>query len=78
MIVPVMAMLTRQIYSEETKGAHAHNRDGVPLIKEEISKGDQKLNALMQATIIIIKNCKILGYHNIFDSIYYEHVAQRQ
>lgn len=32
----------------------------------------------MQATIIIIKNCKILGCHNIFDSIYYEHVAQRQ
>ena len=31
MIVPVMAIsnlvLTRQIYSEETNGAHAHNRD---------------------------------------------------
>ena len=36
MIVPVMAIsnlvLTRQIYSEETNGAHAHNRDRVPLI----------------------------------------------
>ena len=33
MIVPVMAIsnlvLTRQIYSEETNGAHAHNRDRV-------------------------------------------------
>ena len=37
MIVPVMAIsnlvLTRQIYSEETNGAHAHNRDRVPLSK---------------------------------------------
>ena len=36
MIVPVMAIsnlvLTRQIYSEETNSAHAHNRDRVPLI----------------------------------------------
>ena len=35
MIVPVMAIsnlvLTRQMYSEETNGAHAHNRDRVPL-----------------------------------------------
>ena len=35
MIVPVMAIsnlvLTRQIYSEETNGVHAHNRDRVPL-----------------------------------------------
>ena len=35
MIVPVMAIsnlvLTQQIYSEETNGAHAHNRDRVPL-----------------------------------------------
>ena len=36
MIVPVMAIsilvLTRQIYSKETNGAHAHNRDPVPLM----------------------------------------------
>ena len=36
MIVPVMAIsnlvLTRQIYSEETNGAHAHYREPVPLI----------------------------------------------
>ena len=25
-------VLTQQIYSEETKGAHAHNRDRVPLM----------------------------------------------
>ena len=35
MIVPVMAIsnlvLTRQIYSEETNGAHAHYREPVPL-----------------------------------------------
>ena len=35
MIVPVMAIsnlvLTRQIYSEQTNGAHAHNGDRVPL-----------------------------------------------
>ena len=35
MIVPVMAisnlMLTRQIFSEETNGAHAHYREPVPL-----------------------------------------------
>ena len=35
MIVPVMAIsnlvLTRQIYSEQTNGAHAHYREPVPL-----------------------------------------------
>ena len=35
MIVPVTAIsnlvLTRQIYSEETNGAHAHYREPVPL-----------------------------------------------
>ena len=37
MIVSVIAIsnlvLTRQIYSEETNGAHAHNSDRVPLSK---------------------------------------------
>ena len=36
MIVPVMAIsnlvLTRQIYSEETNGAHEHYHEPVPLI----------------------------------------------
>ena len=35
MIVPVIAisnlMLTRQIFSEESNGAHAHNLDRIPL-----------------------------------------------
>jgi len=35
MIVPLMAIsnlvLTQQIYSEETNGAHVHNRDHIPL-----------------------------------------------
>ena len=36
MIIPVMAIsnlvLTQQIYSEEINGAHAYNRDRVPVI----------------------------------------------
>ena len=40
MIVPVMAMsnlvLTRQIYSEETNGEHAHYREPVPLKPREM------------------------------------------
>ena len=40
MIVPVMAIsnlvLTRQIYSEEANGAHAHYREPVPLKKNGI------------------------------------------
>ena len=44
MIVPVMAIsnlvLTRQIYSEETNGAHTHYREPVPLTKR---RGPQKL-----------------------------------
>ena len=42
MIIPVMAIsnlvLTQQIYSEETNGAHAHNRDRVPLKGPKIIK----------------------------------------
>ena len=42
MIVPVMAIsnlvLTQQIYSEETNGAHAHYREPVPLIRWFVSK----------------------------------------
>ena len=41
MIVPVMAIsnlvLTQQIYSEETNGAHAHYREPVPLIGLTVS-----------------------------------------
>ena len=43
MIVPVMAIsnlvLTRQIYSEETNGAHAHYREPVPLKWEIMCTG---------------------------------------
>ena len=42
MIVPVMAIsnlvLTQQIYSEETNGAHAHYREPVPLTDTSINK----------------------------------------
>ena len=42
MIVPVMAIsnlvLTQQIYSEETNGAHAHYREPVPLSQDYIAK----------------------------------------
>ena len=41
MIVPVMAIsnlvLTQQIYSEETNGAHAHYREPVPLNKQSFT-----------------------------------------
>ena len=41
MIVPVMAIsnlvLTQQIYSEETNGAHAHYREPVPLSHDAIN-----------------------------------------
>ena len=43
MIVPVMAIsnlvLTQQIYSEETNGAHAHYREPVPLNAPVIGNG---------------------------------------
>ena len=42
MIVPVMAIsnlvLTQQIYSEETNGAHAHYREPVPLNTKAFDK----------------------------------------
>ena len=43
MIVPVMAIsnlvLTQQIYSEETNGAHAHYREPVPLNSATVQFG---------------------------------------
>ena len=46
MIVPVMAIsnlvLTRQIYSEETNGAHAHYREPVPLRFVKFAGGEPK------------------------------------
>ena len=46
MIVPVMAIsnlvLTRQIYSEETNGAHAHYREPVPLKADSNNDSQQR------------------------------------
>ena len=46
MIVPVMAIsnlvLTQQIYSEETNGAHAHYREPVPLKKRSATSARQQ------------------------------------
>ena len=43
MIVPVMAIsnfvLTQQIYSDETNGAHAHYREPVPLTVVKLAEG---------------------------------------
>ena len=48
MIVPVMAIsnlvLTRQIYSEETNGAHAHYREPVPLKSQKYLIGLNRQN----------------------------------
>ena len=77
MIVPVMAMsnlvLTQQIYSEETNGAHAHYREPVPLIrsmgyyfrdegKEEIIKNhidgrESRGNLICCLSIWVITRC---------------------
>ena len=44
MIVPVMAIsnlvLTQQIYSEETNGAHTHYREPVPLTQVGNNRND--------------------------------------
>ena len=50
MIVPVMAIsnlvLTQQIYSEETNGAHVHYREPVPLTPEVWKCGEMCLHCL--------------------------------
>ena len=59
MIVPVMAIsnlvLTRQIYSEETNGAHAHYREPVPL------KGLTNLTCLGLYWVILPLPCSCTG-----------------
>ena len=59
MIVPVMAIsnlvLTRQIYSEETNGAHAHYREPVPL------KGLTNLTCLGLYWVILALHCSCTG-----------------
>ena len=67
MIVPVMAIsnlvLTWQIYSEETNGAHKHNRDHVPLSqKSNDHKPDSWINELTVRTGLFVIQTKCLGY----------------
>ena len=62
MIVPVMAIsnlvLTQQIYSEETNGAHAHNRYRLPLSRCPISEQHQffpdSINIRIRVKVMII------------------------
>ena len=57
MIVPVMAILnlvlTRQIYSEETNGAHAHYREPVPLNVLHLVEDLDRVMAKYKATFPI-------------------------
>ena len=78
MIVPVMAIsnlvLTQQIYSKETNGSHAHNRDRVPLrypfeykqVLENAGREFRKKNRLLNRIIITFQLIKfvysIAGY----------------
>ena len=55
MIVPVMAIsnlvLTRQIYSEETNGAHAHYREPIPLSILHLNNNDTRSRVFVEASI---------------------------
>ena len=68
MIVPVMAIsnlvLTQQIYSEETNGAHAHYREPVPLIK--CNKQQEKYRVSREKIVHRIVNIWInnLNFYN--------------
>ena len=76
MIVPVMAIsnlvLTQQIYSEETNGAHAHYREPVPLITELSSKkclclGSQllKKNTFFNFFLSILSQALLYCYYKL-------------
>ena len=61
MIVPVMAIsnlvLTQQIYSEETNGAHAHYREPVncvPLSSDIFSRKAGKFMTFLEICVLII------------------------
>ena len=68
MIVPVMAIsnlvLTRQIYSEETNGTHAHYREPVPLISynlgENMPSGQPVFNVWLKPVSKAIIHCSYL------------------
>ena len=61
MTVPVMAIsnlvLTHQIYSEETKGAHAHNRGRVPLIENCEKNYKQTCSKQKIANVSSVNEC---------------------
>ena len=61
MIVPVMAIsnlvLTQQIYSEETNGAHAHNRGRVPLIENCEQNYKQTCSKQKIANVSSVNEC---------------------
>ena len=62
MIVPVMAIsnlvLTQQIYSEETNGAHAHYREPVPLKALQM-----RLSCfLLQIASILLSICSVIDH----------------
>ena len=65
MIVPVMAIsnlvLTQQIYSEETNGAHAHYREPVPL-----SNNDSNSNENVKKAVGLITKTTTLHVNRLF------------
>ena len=69
MIVPVMAIsnlvLTRQIYSEETNGAHAHYREPVPLKKLSICTASLFLTARLAVQIQSFFNLQGQNGHRV-------------
>ena len=72
MIVPVMAIsnlvLTQQIYFEETNGAHAYNRDRVPLRRnvnqDDISTtGNEKKNGVQNEPPAVTQYARVNQNH---------------
>ena len=61
MTVPVIAIsnlvLTQQIYSQETNGAHAHNRDRVPLIENCEKNYKQTCSKQKIANVSSVNEC---------------------
>ena len=58
MIEPVMAIsnlvLTQQIYSEETNGAHAHYREPVPLTKKNLLiQWNQRILSILNIFLVL-------------------------
>ena len=66
MIVPVMAIsnlvLTQQIYSEETNGAHAHYREPVPLSNNHSTELTWNSNPRDKTPLKQAMNSQLPGY----------------